>query len=80
MINKRLVEFLAQSYRLQVLEGGSDTGELVEKYKKDADEDFLAAARARLTKLDELGRMVNLAQRDFAGYQEQKALRRLLCP
>lgn len=77
MMNKRLTEFLAEAYRLQVF-GGKNVEGLVEKYK-DADEDFLKVARARLAELDELGRVVNLAQRDYAGYQHQKALRRLLC-
>ena len=76
-MNQRLTEFLAESYLLQVF-GGGDAEALIEKYKKNADEEFLDAARSRLSELDDLGRMVNLAQRDFVGHQEQKALRKLL--
>jgi hypothetical protein len=74
---QRLIEFLAQSYRLQVFDGG-DVQPLVEKYKKESDDEFLRIARARLSELDKLGAVVNLSQRDFAGYQQQKALRKLL--
>ena len=76
-MNQRLIDFLAQSYRMQVF-GGGDAEALIEKYRKDADDEFLLAARSRLNELDDLGRVVNLAQRDFAGHQEQKALRKLL--
>jgi len=75
--NQRLNEFLAESYRLQVF-GSSDADALIEKYKNDVDEEFLSKAQAMLAELDALGAVVNLAQRDFAGYQAQKALRRLL--
>lgn len=70
-----LNQFLSDSYRHRVMGVGAEPD--AEAVKANAD--LMRAAGKRLVELEALARGVgNLAQRDFAAYQELQALRRLL--
>jgi anti-sigma factor ChrR (cupin superfamily) len=73
MTAKRVMKYLDLAYRRRVLGEHIKPEQLIE-----ADEEFAAAVRARLARINSLGLGANLANRDFASYHHKAALERAL--
>jgi len=71
-MNERLLRYLAESYRRDVM------GESVKIEIPELTTDLVAQAKAEVTRIDGLRLGANLVNRDFASYQHRKALIALL--